>query len=146
MKKRSLLMGLLVMVVLTGAAPELSGDVARLQGRWGTRLGAKKEVEVVLTIKGCRVNATITTPAGMKVKAAGELKLDEATQPKSLDWIKFKTPDGVEVPELQAIYRLEGNRLTLRSGGFNDSRPTTFEPGDGIWADVLVFERQVASR
>lgn len=147
MKTKSFLMGLVMLVPAVGAAPEMSGDIAKLQGRWETRVGAKKEVGVVLVIKGCSVTATITTPVGMKVRAVGELKLDEATQPKSLDWVKFKTPDGLDVPELQAIYRLDGNRLTLRSGGFNDERPTAFEPGDGIWADVLLFDRAaVASR
>jgi hypothetical protein len=42
---------------------------------------------------------------------------------------------------MQAIYRFDGEQLTMRSGGFNDGRPTAFEPGDGIWADVLTFRR-----
>ncbi len=37
--------------------------------------------------------------------------------------------DGEEVPEMRAIYRLEEGRLYIRSGGFNDDRPTGFDAG-----------------
>ena len=40
--------------------------------------------------------------------------------------------------------RVEGDRLIVRSGGFNDDRPKAFEKGgEGCWTDVLVFTRPV---
>jgi uncharacterized protein (TIGR03067 family) len=145
MKANRFLSALLLLISSAGASPAASpsvtDDVARLQGRWQTRVGAKKEVRVALEIRGSQVDATITTKLGLKVKASGAIRVNESTSPRSLDWVGFKTPDGQDVPDLLAIYRLEGDRFTLRSGGFNDERPTDFEPGEGMWADVLVFER-----
>jgi uncharacterized protein (TIGR03067 family) len=133
---------ILIVLPAAEARPIESSDTAKLQGRWETRAGARKKIVVMLEIKGRAVDATITTPLGHKVRATGELRLDESASPKTLDWISLKTADGSEVPDLQAIYRLDGDRFTLRSGGFNDPRPTDFEPGDGVWADVFIFERR----
>jgi uncharacterized protein (TIGR03067 family) len=104
-------------------------------------VGLRKATVVRIEIKGRAVAATISTPQGKKIQAEGEVKLDESANPKALDWVKFTTLDGEEVPEVHAIYRLEGERLLIRSGGFNDDRPTEFQPGEGVWAKVLVFER-----
>ena len=138
---------MVVAVVLTsfglGAAPE-QGDLPRLQGRWEASVGRRKEFVVSLEVKGREVSATITPKFGPKLKANGELQLDESASPRSLDWVKFSTPDGIEVPKLLSIYRLEGDRLIVRSGGFNDARPKAFEKGGaGCWSDVLVFTRPV---
>lgn len=135
-------LGLLLVALTSGAAPStLNGDLAKLQGRWETKVGLRKATVVRLEFKGKTVAATISTPQGRKIQADGEVKIDESVQPKALDWVKFTTLDGEEVPEMHAIYRLEGKRLLIRSGGFNDERPTEFNPGEGVWAKVLVFER-----
>jgi uncharacterized protein (TIGR03067 family) len=127
-----------------GAAPEGS-DLSKLQGRWEASVGKRREFAVTIEVKGNDVSATITPKRGPKVKANGELQLDEKASPRSLDWVKFSTPDGIEVPRLLSIYRLEGDRLIVRSGGFNDVRPKVFEAGgEGIWTDVMVFTKQVA--
>lgn len=143
-------LGLLLTAVLAvpafGAAPEGS-DLTRLQGRWEASVGRRKEISVALEIKGNDVSATIVPKLGPKVRASGELQLDEAASPRSLDWIKFSTLDGQEVPRVLSIYRLEGDRLIIRSGGFNDDRPARFEKGgEGPWTDVLVFSRPVAPK
>jgi len=127
----------------SGAAPVVEGDLARLQGRWETKVGQKRATVVRIEIKGRTVTATISTPQGIKIKADGEVKIDETSSPKALDWVKFTTLDGEEVPEVRAIYRLDGDRWVIRSGGFNDQRPKEFNAGDGVWAAVLTFERPV---
>lgn len=132
----------LAVVAAVGAAPASSdGDLSRLQGRWETKVGLRKATVVALEIKGNAVAATISTPQGRTIQADGELRLDETTTPKALDWVKFTTLDGEEVPEMRAIYRLEEGRLYIRSGGFNDDRPTQFDAGEGVWANVLIFQR-----
>src|SRR5262249_2100170 len=117
------------------------GDLAKLQGRWETKVGLRKGTVVRIEIKGNTVAATISTPQGVKIQADGELKIDESAKPKAADWVKFTTGDGEEIPELRSIYRLENEQLYIRSGGFNDQRPTEFDPGEGVWANVLVFRR-----
>jgi uncharacterized protein (TIGR03067 family) len=133
--------GFLLAVLALGAAPASNGDLTKLQGRWETKVGLRKATVVSIEIKGKAVVATILTPQGRKIQADGELKIDETTTPKALDWVKFTTIDGEVVPEMRAIYRLEEGRLYIRSGGFNDDRPTEFNPGEGVWANVLVFQR-----
>jgi uncharacterized protein (TIGR03067 family) len=125
-----------------GAAPEDGGDLGKIQGQWEASIGKRKDFAVVLEVKGTEVKATITPRRGPKVEASGELRIDEATSPRALDWVGFSTADGIEVPKLLSIYRLEGDRLIVRSGGFNDARPKAFEGGgEGIWSEVLVFNR-----
>ncbi len=137
--------GLFLIAVLAvsslGAAPEGS-DLSKIQGQWEASIGRRKEFSVALKIQGNEVEATISPKIGPKVRASGELQLDEAASLRSLDWVKFATLDGQEVPRLLSIYRLEGDKLLIRSGGFNDGRPSTFEKGgEGPWTDVLVFRR-----
>jgi uncharacterized protein (TIGR03067 family) len=135
-------LSLLLVAMAAGAVPETNhGDLTKLQGRWETKVGLRKATVVSIEIKGKAVAATISTPQGRKIHADGELKIDETVTPKALDWVKFTTIDGEEVPEMHAIYRLEEGRLYIRSGGFNDDRPTEFNPGEGVWANVLVFQR-----
>ena len=139
---------LTVLTILAASTIALGADetdLGKLQGRWEASVGKKKDFSVVLEVKGHDVAATISPKRGPKVKANGELQLDERSSPRSLDWVKFSTPDGVEVPRLLSIYRLEGDRLYVRSGGFNDNRPKGFEAsGEGVWTDVLVFTRPPA--
>jgi uncharacterized protein (TIGR03067 family) len=143
--KATLSLSLLLVVTAIGASPAVvEGDLARLQGQWETRVGLRKGTTVRIEIKGRAVAATISTPQGVKIQADGEVKIDETASPKAIDWVKFTTLDGEEVPEVRAIYRIEGDRLVIRSGGFNDQRPTEFNPGEGVWANVLVFVRPAA--
>ena len=63
-----------------GAAPE-QGDLPRLQGRWEASVGRRKEFAVALEVKGREVSATITPKIGPKLRANGELQLDETVSP-----------------------------------------------------------------
>jgi len=141
MRVRSIILVALLAASTMGAEPE-KGDLSRLQGRWEASVGKRRDFSVALEVKGNEVSATITPRRGPKLKASGELQIDEGAIPRSLDWVKFSTPDGIEVPKLLSIYRLEGDRLLVRSGGFNDARPKAFEAGgEGVWTEVLVFTR-----
>ncbi len=140
----TLIFGMLI-VSVSAADPTPAGDLGRMQGRWETSVGKRHDFSVILDVKGSDVAATISPKVGPKLKAIGAMQLDEAATPRSLDWVDFSTPDGVEVPRILSIYRLEGDRLILRSGGFNDARPRSFEAGgEGVWTDVLVFRRPPA--
>jgi uncharacterized protein (TIGR03067 family) len=142
MRLRSLMILLVLIVPAMGADPETGSDLSKIQGQWEASVGKKHDFSVVLEVKGNDVSATIKPKRGPKLKASGELQLDPMTSPRSLDWVKFSTPDGIEVPKILSIYRLEGEKLIVRSGGFNDTRPTSFEAGrEGVWTDVMVFTR-----
>jgi uncharacterized protein (TIGR03067 family) len=127
---------------IRGAEPTKNeNDLARLQGKWTARAGARKEVRVLLEIKGRQATASIKTPHGMRLLLEGEIKLDESTSPRQLDWINFTGADQQEFPPLLAIYSVAGDRFTVCNGGMNGARPTKFKAGDGILAEVVVFER-----
>lgn len=142
MRLRSLMILSVLIVPAMGAEPESGSDLSKMQGRWEATVGKKREFSVSLEVKGNEVSATIVPKRGPKLKASGELQLDPTVTPRSLDWVKFSTPDGIEVPKVLSIYRLEGEKLILRSGGFNDTRPKSFEAGgEGVWTEVMVFTR-----
>jgi uncharacterized protein (TIGR03067 family) len=117
-------------------------DLGRLQGRWTARAGARREVRVILEIKGRQATASIKTPSGVRLLLEGEVKIDETTSPRRLDWIKFTGADQQEFPPLLGIYAIDGDRFTVCNGGLNGSRPTEFKRGDGILAEVVVFQRE----
>src|SRR6478672_4962060 len=74
-------------------ATSSAGDLARLQGKWTAMAGTRREVRVAMEISGRDVKVHILTPQGLEIKAVGELKLDESTSPRSLDWVRFSGPD-----------------------------------------------------
>jgi uncharacterized protein (TIGR03067 family) len=136
---------LLVLIGLNVHAAEEAvprgGDLGRLQGRWTAKAGTRHEIQVVIEIKGRDVCAAIQTPQGLDFKVQGELKLDETTSPRSLDWKKLTLPDQQPLPEIAAVYKLDGDTFTVCNGGFHGARPKEFKPGEGVLADVVVFHR-----
>jgi uncharacterized protein (TIGR03067 family) len=97
---------------------------------------------VALEINGRQASASIKAPSGVRLVLEGEVKLDESTSPRRLDWIRFTGADQQEFPPLLAIYTIEGDRFTVCNGGLNGARPTDFKRGDGILAEVVVFQRE----
>lgn len=136
---------LLVLIGLHVHAAEVTlprdGDLGRLQGQWTAKAGTRHEIHVVIEIKGSDVRAAIKTPQGLDFKVQGELKLDETTSPRSLDWKKLTLPDQQPLPEIAAVYRIDGDTFTVCNGGFHGARPKEFKPGEGVLADVVVFHR-----
>jgi len=117
------------------------GDLNRLQGRWTAEAGTRHEIHVMIEIKGRGVCAAIKTPQGLDFQVQGELKLDETTSPRSLDWKKLVGPDQQPLPEIAAVYKINGDTFTVCNGGFLGARPKEFKPGEGALADVVVFHR-----
>ncbi len=125
----------------------ITGDLARLQGQWVTSAGPKRDIAVAMEIRGRAVAVDITMPRGLKIHAEGEMKVDEKASPKAIDWVGFTALEGQEMPEVLAIYELEGNTLKLANGGPNNPRPKQFRAGDGVLADVVTLTRpKVAAR
>ena len=71
--------------VATAADPNPSGDLARFQGGWVARAGAKGEINVRLDVEGQRVKVKIGLPGGLSFAANGELSVDVKASPRSLD-------------------------------------------------------------
>jgi uncharacterized protein (TIGR03067 family) len=131
-------------VPVEGGEARVTGDLARLQGRWITRAGARREVSVTLDIVGRDVTLQVAAPNGVSFAVRGEIRVDESASPRALDWVRFSTPDHEELPEIPAIYELRDGSFRVCNGGPNNPRPSEFKPGDGVLADVYVFERAKA--
>jgi len=122
-----------------------AGDLSRLQGRWTARAGARRELDVVLDVEGKAIKVLIRTPQGLDIKVRGVVKLNEATSPRSLDWIELAGPNRQPLPQVAGIYRLDASSFTVCNGGFLGARPTEFKSGDGALADVIVFQKAEAA-
>ena len=123
------------------AGEAVEGDLARLQGRWTTHAGPRHNIVVVLDVQGRKANVGITTPQGLKFQVQGELRLNDRVKPRTLDWVNFTGLDEQDLPNIPAIYELEGQTFKVCNGGPNSARPTEFKPGESILADLHVFER-----
>ena len=117
------------------------GGLARMQGRWTTRAGERRDLRVSIEIRGSEVSVEVETPQGAKLEARGEVRVNDKVTPATLDWVGFTSADTIELPEIPAIYELSGGRLTVCNGGPNNPRPTQFKRGSGVLADLHVFER-----
>jgi uncharacterized protein (TIGR03067 family) len=140
----SLLMAFSLGVPTATPGDAVSGDLAQLQGHWIAKAGPKKGLVVELEIDGTTAKVKVTTPQGVSIQAQGEIRLDTRSAPKALDWINFTTPDDERIPEMLAIYELDGETFRVCNAGPNNARPTEFKPGEGILADLVVFARKSA--
>lgn len=130
----------LLISALLAVGPQ-GDDLERLQGTWSGQAGPKHRYPVTIAIEGRRVAVTIEPLVGPKIEAEGELVIDETVVPKALDWVRFHLADGDALPEVAAIYELDGDTLRVGNGGPNNPRPTEFVPGEGVLADVVTFKR-----
>jgi uncharacterized protein (TIGR03067 family) len=151
MRMRYLIPALAITAVSLSSIATLAGesetianntDLGRLQGRWAARAGARKEIQVSLSIQGRHVEVDIKTPQGIRLRAQGEVKIDETASPHKVDWINFSSADEQEYPQIPGIYKLDGDSFTVCTGGMNGSRPREFKPGDGVLSEVVVFQRE----
>ena len=119
----------------------LKGDLAKLQGKWSAMVGPNKDLPITVTFKDLSATILITIN-GEERTIKGEFKLDDAKTPKQWDWTKFESPNGEKVPETFAIYKIEGDKLTIRSGGPGVlDRPTKFEAGEGGAPNLVEFTK-----
>lgn len=108
----------------------LKGDMAKIQGKWTAMVGPNKDIPLTVEFKGSEANIVVTLN-GEDRTIKGEFKLDETKSPKQWDWTKFEGPDGQKVDDNLAIYKFEGEKLIVSSGGPGNDRPTEFKAGEG---------------
>jgi uncharacterized protein (TIGR03067 family) len=136
-----MLLSLSAVATATAADVPREGDLARLQGRWTAKAGPQRNIQVMLDIEGQQAKVGITTPKGLKFQVQGEFRINENVTPRTLDWINFTGLDEQDLPDIPAIYELNGETFKVCNGGPNSERPTEFKPGDSILAEIVIFER-----
>jgi len=78
-----------VLAVKAPAAEESAlwgGDLCRSQRKWTAKAGTRKKIQVAMEIKSHNVSVAIKTSQGLDFEVQGELRLDETTSPRSLEW------------------------------------------------------------
>ena len=122
----------------------LKGDLAKFQGTWTTKLGPEHNLDAAITIKGTDVALKLTTPDGQDFEIAGVIKVDEDAKPhKTIDWIKFKTPNGDDAPDNLGLYEfVDKDTVKVCNGGHNNPRPKELKAGDGGDPTLLTLKRK----
>jgi len=121
----------------------LSGDIAKLQGRWTASAGPQKDIPLEMEIKGTKSTIRLTTPDGADIELSSEVKLDEKADPKKWDWVNRKL-NGEAFPDGETIYKLDGDSLTICGGNPGVPRPTEFKQAEDGQALLIVFTRAKA--
>lgn len=135
-----LLAGLLIVPSLTRAADKPAGDVAKFQGKWSGLAGPGGNIPFTVTFEKEKVILGFEAN-GEEMKIEGEFVLNEKSSPPTIDWVKFSTPNGDEVPNNLGIYKIEGEKITFCSGGPGNERPTEFKAGEGGPPNLVVVTR-----
>ncbi len=139
-----ILLSTTLIVLATGAAlgdDKPTGDLGLMQGKWKTMVGPEKDIPVVLEIKGKSARATFTNREGRQMELKGQIVLAEMASPKTLDWVHFTGPNGEQTEPNLAIYKMDGDVLTICNGGPGNARPIEFKAGEGSPPNLLVFKR-----
>ncbi len=116
------------------------GDLAKLQGKWMAMVGPEKNIPIVVVIKDKTMTLSVTYQ-GQERSFSGEVKLDETKTPKEWTSSKFKGEGGEDMPDNLSIYKIDGDTLTLCSGGPGGDRPTKFAAGEGGPPNLTDFKR-----
>lgn len=124
------------------ADDKVEGDLAKLQGHWKATVGPNKDIPVDFELKGNDATFTFTNDQGEKIVLKGEVKVDDKAAPhKAIDFVNFKRPNGEDAQPNLAIYKLDGEALTVCTGGPGNPRPSEFKDGDGAQQHVIEFKK-----
>jgi uncharacterized protein (TIGR03067 family) len=141
-------LGLALLVTSPARADDKpTGDLAKLQGKWTTKYGPDKNIDVVLVFEGKSVTATFSNPDGGKAEFKGQVAVNEAAKPnKTIDFTGLKRDNGEEVEPGLGIYVIEDdNTIKVCNSSPGKERPTEFkgEPGG---PELFVLKREGAAK
>lgn len=144
---RRLLAGWIVLAIAAGASlaaddAALSGDLAKVQGKWKAMVGPNSDIPLLIELKGKNVTISVRPPDGEERSFKGEVKLDEKASPKTWDWVKFTRPDGEAAPDRLGIYELAGDTLKICSSNPDEPRPTELKADEAAPFRLVTFTRQ----
>jgi uncharacterized protein (TIGR03067 family) len=123
-------------------ADEPKGDLAKIQGTWTAPAGPNDEVIISMTVKDSIYTVTYDRGDGTNVELKGEIKLDEKTTPKTLDFVKTQRNDGDDSRDNLGIYTFDGETLKVCVGMPGNERPKEFTKGEDGAPMLLIFTKK----
>ncbi len=129
------------------ADDEQKGDLSRFQGTWSAKTGPGDAWTVKMTFKGKAVKIAWPTKADTTLELTSELKIDESSQPKQLEFTKLRKADGSEVENSAGIYAIEGDGIKICIAEPGATRPTEFKGSgtDERYPSLLLLKPQPAT-
>ena len=127
-----------------------SGDLARLQGRWWTKVvmpGSNVALINAIEVTGDRVTTSEvkqsrdkTAQAELALQSTGQIKLNESSSPRTIDFVNTKASNAqlgeVNFPDFYGIYEIDGDtvKFCINNGIVTKTRPRAFQanPRGGI--------------
>ncbi len=116
-----------------------TGDLARIQGDWSTVI--LDIIPLKLQVHGRDAAFDVVLPSGEEVTYRGTVVIDETTEPKQLDLVDYRGPDGEELPDNRGIYRFLGDRLIVCNRTRDGSRPEEFTLGGNGYPLLQVYTK-----
>ncbi len=152
MRKLSFAVAFLALNVLPAVArgQEPTADLARLQGKWATSMKTRGgKITMFIEFKGNLVYTVRGEDPNAAPEAQQEVRLDETTTPKSIDFINGKwlniekgsLKEKIGVPDMFGRYELEGDTLKFLVSPLSKDRPTSLKPGRDPLMVVYTYTR-----
>jgi RNA polymerase sigma factor (sigma-70 family) len=122
---------------------QLKGDLARLQGNWELVSeqpgnGSGRQRRLLMAIHGTDM---VVVNRQTKEEAKSYLRIDLRVSPRAMDLMRGQANGSIATE--RAIYKLEGDRLTLCIGRPNGNRPKEFRAAETGPFPTLVEYRRV---
>ena len=137
---------LLALLSLPAQAVESDAPLGPLQGVWLTETGPTGDVRIRLEIDGDLFEETVETSPRSSFTFRGTIRVegdgDGDGDGGRLDWSDVKGPGDQRCDDAPALYRLDGETLTICSAGPGGDRPEGFEAGRGRYPSLRTYRRE----
>ncbi|MDX2036941.1 MAG: TIGR03067 domain-containing protein [Isosphaeraceae bacterium] len=118
----------LTRVAKAGEPKPVDAALKPFQGNWKTKL---RDLEITLSIVDDKVSAEYVDPDGNTAKLDGEIVVNAAVTPKTIDFVKFHRDADAPMPDNLGIFTVGEGEITICLGGAGNPRPTEFKNEEG---------------